>query len=64
MGLIYGIGSSAGVFGPALLGAMFGSKVELESIPVAFLLFAALLAMGGVTYLFAKETKGESLDSI
>ena len=64
LGLGYGIGSSAKVFGPALLGAMFGSKVELESIPVAFLLFAALLAMGGVTYLFAKETKGESLDSI
>ncbi|MFT3943721.1 MAG: MFS transporter [Ancrocorticia sp.] len=64
LGLGYGIGSSAKVFGPALLGAMFGSKVTLESIPVAFLLFAALLAMGGVTYLFARETKGESLDSI
>jgi putative MFS transporter len=64
LGLGYGIGASAKVFGPALLGSLFGTKVTLESIPLAFTTFAALLILGGVTYLFANETKGKSLDSI
>ncbi len=64
LGLGYGIGATAKVFGPALLGAFFGAKVTLESLPPAFALFAVLLVVGGITYLFAKETKGVSLDSI
>ena len=64
LGLGYGIGASAKVFGPALLGSLFGAKVTLDSIPPAFTLFAVLLVLGGITYLFAKETKGKSLDSI
>lgn len=64
LGLGYGIGASAKVFGPALLGALFGTKVTLDSIPIAFTVFAVLLILGGVTYLFANETKGKSLDSI
>ncbi len=64
LGLGYGIGATAKVFGPALLGTVFGTKVTLDSIPPAFTLFAALLVLGGITYLFAKETKGVSLDSI
>ena len=64
LGLGYGIGATAKVFGPALLGSFFGAKVTLESIPPAFTLFAVLLVVGGITYLFAKETKGVSLDSI
>lgn len=64
LGLGYGIGATAKVFGPALVGSLFGAKVTLDSIPPAFCVFAALLVVGGVTYLFAKETKGVSLDSI
>jgi MFS transporter, putative metabolite:H+ symporter len=64
LGLGYGIGASAKVFGPALLGAMFGAKVSLGSIPPAFTLFAGLLVLGGITYLFARETKGKSLEAI
>ncbi len=64
LGLGYGIGASAKVFGPVLLGALFGAKVTLGSIPPAFTLFALLLVVGGITYLFAAETKGMSLDAI
>ena len=64
LGLGYGIGATAKIFGPALLGAMFGAKVSTDIIPPAFLLFAVLLFIGGAVYLFAKETKGRSLDSI
>lgn len=64
LGLGYGVGATAKVFGPALVGSLFGAKVTLDSIPAAFALFTALLVVGGVTYLFAKETKGVSLDSI
>ncbi|MBO3129170.1 MFS transporter [Dermatophilus congolensis] len=64
LGLGYGIGATAKIFGPALLGAMFGAKVTLDSIAPAFTFFAALLLLGGITYLFATETKGKSLDSI
>ncbi|HVO17627.1 MAG TPA: MFS transporter [Anaeromyxobacter sp.] len=64
LGLGYGIGASAKVFGPALLGSLFGAKVTLDSISPAFTLFAVLLVLGGITYLFARETKGTSLDAI
>jgi len=64
LGLGYGIGATAKVFGPALVGVLFGTKVTLDSIPLPFAVFAALLVLGGVVYLFAKETKGKSLDSI
>ena len=64
LGLGYGIGASAKVFGPALLGLLFGAKVTLDSIAPAFTLFAVLLVLGGITYLFAMETKGKSLDTI
>jgi putative MFS transporter len=43
---------------------MFGAKVTPEIIPTAFLFFAVLLIIGGITYRFAKETKGKSLESI
>jgi len=64
LGLGYGIGATAKVFGPALLGSVFGTTVTLSSIPPAFTLFAVLLVLGGIVYLFAKETKGVSLDSV
>ncbi len=64
LGLGYGIGATAKVFGPALLGVMFGAKITADIIPPAFLFFAILLIIGGITYQFAKETKGTSLDPI
>ncbi len=64
LGLGYGLGATAKIFGPALLGSLFGKQVTLDSIPSAFGLFAVLLVLGGIVYLFAKETKGMSLDSI
>ena len=64
LGLGYGIGATAKIFGPALLGVMFGAKVTPDIIPPAFLFFAVLLILGGITYQFARETKGESLESL
>ena len=64
LGLGYGIGVTAKIFGPTLLGVLFGAKVTTAIIPPAFLFFAVLLLIGGVTYLFAQETKGRSLDTI
>ena len=64
LGLGYGIGASAKIFGPALLGIMFGSEVTPKMIQPAFLFFAILLIIGGITYMFAQETKGKSLESI
>ncbi len=64
LGLGYGIGATAKIFGPALVGAMFGKEVTPDIIPAAFGFFGALLIVGGITYLFAKETRGESLDKI
>lgn len=64
LGLGYGIGASAKIFGPALLGLMFGARVNADMIPPAFLLFALLLLLGGCIYLLARETKGRSLESI
>lgn len=64
LGLGYGLGASAKIFGPALLGIMFGSKVTPEIIAPAFLFFAVLLVLGGITYQFAQETRGKSLESI
>jgi putative MFS transporter len=64
LGLGYGIGATAKIFGPALVGALFGTKVTLDSIPLPFAVFAVLLVLGGIAYLFAKETKGMSLDAV
>jgi len=69
LGLGYGIGSSAKIFGPALMGAMIGGNavqqnVTLDAVFPAFVLFAVLLLLGGVIYLFAKETKGVALEEI
>lgn len=64
LGLGYGIGATAKIFGPALLGAMFGEKVTAAIVPPAFLFFAILLVIGGIVYQFAKETNGVSLDSV
>ncbi|WP_235950525.1 MFS transporter [Phycicoccus flavus] len=69
LGLGYGIGSTAKIFGPALMGALIGGSmidvnVTLNAVPTAFWLFSLLLVIGGVTYLFATETRNVSLDKI
>lgn len=69
LGLGYGIGATAKIVGPALMGVMIGGNmvkqdVTLDAVFPAFILFAALLFTGGVIYLFARETKGASLDEV
>lgn len=67
LGLGYGLGATAKIFGPALMGALVGGSmikqnVTLQAVPPAFYLFAGLLAAGGLIYLLAKETKAIALD--
>ncbi|MGH3631532.1 MAG: MFS transporter, partial [Sciscionella sp.] len=62
LGLGYGIGSTAKIIGPALMGMLVGGSmikqnVTLDAVPPAFALFAVLLVLGGVTYMFAPETR-------
>lgn len=69
LGLGYGIGATAKIFGPLIMGAMIGGSavkqdVTLQAVFPAFIFFAILLFIGGIIYLFAKETKGASLEEI
>lgn len=69
LGLGYGIGSTAKVIGPALMGALVGGSavrqnVTLAAVPPAFVLFAIALVAGGVCYLFARETRNVALEAI
>lgn len=69
LGLGYGIGATAKIIGPALMGLMVGGSavkqnVTLDAVFPAFILFAVLLVIGGMTYMFARETRGTSLDKI
>lgn len=67
LGLGYGIGATAKVMGPALMGALVGGSmikqnVTLQAVPPAFYLFAALLVLGGLIYMLARETKAVPLE--
>lgn len=65
VGLGYGIGATAKVFGPYLVGALIGGgKPTPEVVFVPFLLFAILLFAGGIIYMMAKETAGKQLEKI
>ncbi|MBE6483047.1 MAG: MFS transporter [Actinomyces ruminicola] len=65
LGLGYGIGAIAKVVGPYFVGALVGSaELSHEVVFVPFVIFAVLLFLGGVVYLFARETKGASLEDI
>ncbi|AWE42261.1 MFS transporter [Actinobaculum sp. 352] len=65
LGLGYGIGAIAKVVGPYFVGALIGSaELSAEVVFVPFTIFAALLFLGGIIYLFAKETKGVSLEDV
>ena len=70
LGLGYGIGAIAKIIGPLLMGAMIGSDNlkelahPLAAVFPAFLFFAAMLVLGGLVYMLARETKGEVLEDI
>lgn len=65
LGLGYGIGAIAKVVGPYFVGALVGSEeLSYEVVFLPFVIFAVLLFLGGVIYLFARETKGASLEEI
>ncbi|WP_216452474.1 MFS transporter [Arcanobacterium phocae] len=68
LGLGYGIGASAKIIGPMLMGLLIGGSavrptVTLNAVVPAFIVFAILLLAGGVIYMFAEETNGKSLDA-
>ena len=55
----------AKVVGPYVVGALIGnSDLTAEVVFLPFMIFAVLLLLGGVIYLFARETKGASLEDI
>lgn len=67
LGLGYGIGATAKIVGPALLGWLIGDQsvagdMSLDIIRPAFTLYGACLLVGAVTYLFTKDKKGVRLD--
>jgi putative MFS transporter len=69
LGLGYGVGATAKIIGPALMGVLVGGSmikqnVTLNAVPPAFFLFAGLMICGGVTYLFANETKSVPLEDV
>jgi len=51
------------------MGRMGGGSAVKQNVPLdaafpACVLFTVLLGIGGVTYMFARETRGTSLDTI
>lgn len=65
VGLGYGIGATAKVFGPYLMGALIGGgKPTPEVVFMPFMLFAVLLFVGGLIYMQANETAGKQLEKI
>jgi putative MFS transporter len=65
----YGIGATAKIIGPALMGVLVGGSmikqnVTVQAVPPAFFLFAALLVLGGIIYLFARETRAVALEEV
>lgn len=67
LGLGYGIGASAKVVGPLIMGLFIGGSAVAQSVTLAavvpaFVVFALLLFAGGAIFLTAKETRGRSLD--
>ena len=69
LGLGYGIGATAKIFGPAPMGMLVGGSmikqnVTRAAVPPEFYLFAAPLTLGGIIYLFAKETRNVNLKQL
>ncbi|WZJ27865.1 MFS transporter [Trueperella pyogenes] len=65
LGLGYGIGATAKIFGPYMVGAMIGGgKPTPEVVLAPFVIFAVLLFIGAGIYLLAKETKALQLEEV
>ena len=65
LGLGYGIGATAKIFGPIVVGSLIGGgAVTAGVVMVPFIIFAILLLIGAVTYMFAKETSRKQLEEI
>jgi putative MFS transporter len=69
LGLGYGLGATAKIIGPALMGVLVGGSfisqnINSDVLAPAFIFFAICFVVGAVIYLFATETKGKSLDAV
>lgn len=65
LGLGYGVGAIAKVFGPTFVGWIIGSgKPTPDVVFWPFIVFGGLLFLGAVVYMFAKETKATQLEKI
>ncbi|WEV64669.1 MFS transporter [Bifidobacterium sp. ESL0732] len=65
LGLGYGIGATAKIFGPFVVGLLIGGGTPTAKVVfLPFVIFAVLLFLGAVTYLFANETAGKNLEEI
>lgn len=69
IGLGYGLGATAKIVGPSLMGVLVGGSavsqnIDLSVITTAFGFFGICLVIGAVIYLFARETKGKDLESL
>ena len=63
VGMTYGIGATAKIMGPYLVGWMIGSsKLTPQIVFIPFLLFGILLFVGGFLFTRARETAGVALD--
>lgn len=66
LGLGYGIGASAKILGPFLMGLVIGGDFVKQNVTAAvitptFIFFGACFALGALVYLLAQETKGREL---
>ncbi|PLS30861.1 MFS transporter [Bifidobacterium margollesii] len=65
LGLGYGIGATAKIFGPFVVGMLIGGgSPTAEVVFMPFCVFAGLLFLGAITYMFAKETAKKELEEI
>ncbi|WP_223848149.1 MFS transporter [Bifidobacterium tissieri] len=69
IGLGYGIGATAKIISPFLMGLLVGGdaisqNIDISVITTAFVFFGICLIVGSVTYLFARETRGKGLESL
>lgn len=69
IGLGYGLGATAKIVGPSLMGVLVGGgavsqNISLNVVTTAFGFFGCCLVVGAVIYLFARETKGKDLESL
>lgn len=69
LGLGYGIGATAKIIGPFLMGIMIGGTAVKQNVTLAiitptFIFFGCCFVIGAIAYTFAKETKGRALEEV